>query len=368
MVFLVSHSSPGGVQELWISLATSLKERGFATQLVALYPHSHADGTSARDERWTFLVDRRPSSIPTALGLLTALVRLFRRERPAVVLSAMPAANVAAAALSWLSRAGTPVIISHHSPVDAYNRLLDAIDSLTGSLANVARVVCVSQAVSHSLERKPAPYAAKRCVVLNALPPDVEMRLSALADARRRRPTGRVVVAAGRLSEEKNYAFLLRATALLPDVEVRIVGDGPDRSMLEALARRLGVTDRVEFLGNRTRTETLELLARGDVFVQPSLYEGHSLALLEAAGLGLPLVVSRVPAQVEGVTASDGSQCGITVELGDDAGFASAIRTFLDDPGVYKTWAARARHLSAANSYGRMVVAYSELITEIAMC
>jgi glycosyltransferase involved in cell wall biosynthesis len=365
VLFLVSHSSPGGVQELWVNLADGFRGRGIDARLVALYPPAPVGGQAARDSRWTHLVGGRPGSPVTLLRMLAALVRMLRRERAAAVISAMPAANVVAAVASWLAGSRTPVIITHHSPADTHNRLLRAVDGVTGGLGAVAYIVSVSRAVADSLRRRPARYVAKSRVISNALPPDLETDLGRLAEARRGRTTGRVVIALGRLAPQKNYPMLLEAARHLKDVRIEIVGSGPDEQALKRLAQDLGVDDRVTFLGHRSRAEALELLSRADVFVQPSLFEGHSLALLEAAALGIPLVVSRVPTQVEGITASDGTVCGISVALGDDAGLAGALERVVGDADAYAHWADRARILSRANSYERMVAAYASLVAEV---
>ena len=73
---------------------------------------------------------------------------------------------------------------------------------------------------------------------------------------------------------------------------LRIIGDGPDRAALEAHAERAGIAERVEFLGARFGREKLEVLSACDAFVHPSRHEGLPGAVLEAAALGLPLVVT----------------------------------------------------------------------------
>jgi glycosyltransferase involved in cell wall biosynthesis len=104
------------------------------------------------------------------------------------------------------------------------------------------------------------------------------------------------------------------------------------------------------------------LLAAGDVFVQPSLFEGHSVSLIEAAKLNLPLVVSNVPSQIEGITATDGTRCGIAVEVHDDAALAETIQSLLDDSAQLEHWTARARHLAASHTHEKMMAAYRELV------
>lgn len=96
----------------------------------------------------------------------------------------------------------------------------------------------------------------------------------------------------GRLSEEKNLPALIRAVAEL-DVELVLVGDGPDRVKLEALARELPC--RARFLGRRPYREIPGILASCQLFVLPSFYEGHPKALIEGMAAGLPVIGTDVP-------------------------------------------------------------------------
>jgi glycosyltransferase involved in cell wall biosynthesis len=110
-----------------------------------------------------------------------------------------------------------------------------------------------------------------------------------------------VAVAVGRLSPEKDFATLLRATALavrdVPDLRVRIVGDGGERAMLERLSASLGLSDRVEFLGERSDVHAL--LRDVGFYVSSSRTEGISLTLLEAMAVGLPVLATRVGVNAE---------------------------------------------------------------------
>jgi glycosyltransferase involved in cell wall biosynthesis len=362
IIFLLSHSSAGGVQEMWADLAEGFRTRGFDVRLMALYPYLEAAPTRAEHLPWTYVVARRPTNIGEKLGLFRSLVHLFKTEPSDLVFTAMPAANVLAPLAARMAGAATRIVVSHHSPVETYNPLLNAADSLVGSLKNIQTVVSVSNAVGASLAGKSRPYRAKRRTSHNALPARIEADLAIMAAKRNEQPKGRRVVAAGRLAPEKNYPALIRAAARMPDVAIQILGTGPHEEMLKALADELDVADRVRFLGHRPRKEAFELLAAGDVFVQPSLFEGHSVSLIEAAKLNLPLVVSNVPSQIEGITATDGTRCGIAVDAHDDAALADAIRCLLDDSVQLEHWAGRARHLAATHTHERMMAAYRELV------
>jgi glycosyltransferase involved in cell wall biosynthesis len=225
----------------------------------------------------------------------------------------------------------------------------------------VKTIVSVSDAVSASLDKKPESYRAKRRTIHNALPPRIEALLGDMAARRVGRAHGRKIVATGRLAEQKNYPMLIRAMALMPDVTADIVGAGPDEAALRTLAEERGVADRVAFRGFHPREEALAMLAEGDVFVQVSLFEGHSLALIEAAKLGLPIVVSAIPEQIEGITANDGTVCGITVPLQDDRALADAVLGLLANPAALQNGVALAGKLAHDATYEAMIAAYERL-------
>ena len=79
-----------------------------------------------------------------------------------------------------------------------------------------------------------------------------------------------------------------------PELQLRLVGDGPDRASLETLAKELGLSDAVTFVGRLPEGETLAQIARADLLVLPSFMEGLPIVLMEAMAIGVPVIASRV--------------------------------------------------------------------------
>ncbi len=103
------------------------------------------------------------------------------------------------------------------------------------------------------------------------------------------------IISVSRLSHKNGLDLLIRALALLPEnVKLWLVGDGEDREMLEALAKELGVAERVSFLGNKTHDEVAKLFQECDMFCRPSRTEGLGNAFLEAMAAGLPTIGTPV--------------------------------------------------------------------------
>src|SRR5215208_5656381 len=138
------------------------------------------------------------------------------------------------------------------------------------------------------------------------------------------------VLFVGRLAPQKGVRALVVAAALIedPSAWVLLVGDGPERPGLEREAKRLGVGERVRFLGFFAHERLPAALAHADVLVLPSVYEELGTVLLEAMQAGLPVVASRtggIPDVVE-----DGVS-GLLVPPGEPEALVRAIGRLLAD-------------------------------------
>ncbi len=133
-----------------------------------------------------------------------------------------------------------------------------------------------------------------------------------------------------RLMVWKRVDGIIRALRGLPeDVCLLVAGDGDMLEPWKALARELGLADRVQFLGNVPHARIPLYLRAADVFVLNSEYEGLSHTLLEAIHVGTPIVCSGVCGNPELV--EDGVN-GLLVQPGDDDGLRRAVARVLDDP------------------------------------
>lgn len=115
-------------------------------------------------------------------------------------------------------------------------------------------------------------------------------------------------VSIGRLLGWKGFHLGLRAFAQadLPEAEYWIVGDGPERRCLQALAEELGITRRVKFWGRLSRDETLSKLSECHVLVHPSLHESGGVVCLEAMALGCPVICLNLGGPAMQVTEETG--------------------------------------------------------------
>jgi glycosyltransferase involved in cell wall biosynthesis/predicted Ser/Thr protein kinase len=306
---------------------------------------------------------------PLPLGLggarrVPALVRLLRQRRPDVFHAHMssPVAckwALAAAVLARVPAVLGTVQVGEYEPPDR-----SAYWQLRALACGVDRYLAVSGAIAAELVERLGWPAAKIEVSYNAVdvaraavaaPPGLREQLGGSA-------TRPLVLTPARLDAQKGHDVLLEAAAAVPGARFAFAGEGPERGRLEALARELGLADRVLFLGRRE--DVPQLLAAADVFVLPSLYEGSSLAVLEAMAAGTPVVSSAIGGTDELV--EDG-ESGLLVPPGDSEALAAALRKLLGAPGLGRRLAARARErvaedLTRERMAARVTGVYEELL------
>lgn len=284
----------------------------------------------------------RVAPMPLGLGgarQATRLARMLRAQRPAIFhahLSWPLAAKwaLAAAVLARVPAVATVQLIPEFE-LERYS-----FWQLRALARGVSRYVAVSRDVATELAERFRWPAGKIEVVYNAV--DLA-RIERTAPAGLREEIGGrddrpVVLTCARLDEQKGHRVLLQAAAELPGVAFALAGEGPERADLEALAGELGIAARVAFLGSRS--DIPELLAACDVFALPSLYEGSSLAVLEAMGARRAVVSSAIGGTDELI---DDGESGLLVPPGDAAALAAALRRLLGDGELRAGLAHRAR-------------------------
>jgi teichuronic acid biosynthesis glycosyltransferase TuaC len=161
---------------------------------------------------------------------------------------------------------------------------------------------------------------------------------------------GALLVCTGALIGRKGQRLVIEALALLKDVPLPVhkgahlvlAGKGPDEAQLRALARRLGVADHVQFLGQVSHDLLPQLLSASDVLVLPSASEGVANAWIEALACGTPVVIPDVGGAREIVTDAAAGR----IVARDPAAIAAAVRDLVLDPPTEEAVAANTTRFS----------------------
>jgi L-malate glycosyltransferase len=171
----------------------------------------------------------------------------------------------------------------------------------------------------------------------------------------------RTIVTVANLRAEKAHDVLLRAAARLspshPELSFVIAGDGPRAAELRAMSERLGVADRVRFVGHVD--DVPSLLGAAQAFVLPSISEAFPNAVIEAMAAGLPVVASAVGGLLDLV---DHGRTGLLVPPSDPEALAGAIAALVADPARAARIGAAAREdVASRYTFGRMVQSFEDL-------
>lgn len=333
-IFLPSLAG-GGAERMMLNLAAGVLAEGVAVDLVcadARGPYISEVPSGCR------LVDLGARRV---LSAFPSLAVWLHRHRPDALLAAMDHANLVAIWARVLARTTprTRLAVSVRSQISVAaaherslrGRMLPWLASRFYSLAD--EVIAVSEGVADDLADCTGLRRDRIAVIPN---PVVGDDLDARAAAPLVHPwfapgEPPVVLAVGRLTAQKDFPTLLRAFALLVrqrDLRLLILGEGPDRGTLSAEVDALGLSDRVLLAG--FDDNPFRYMARADLFVLSSAWEGLPGVLIQAMACGTPVVSTDCPSGPREVL--DGGRLGALVPVGDAAAMAIAMARALDDP------------------------------------
>lgn len=292
---LVMHSFGGGAEKVALLLARELVLRGWAVSIACLRKSSELARHVPAAVR--LFMPAGPGRLASLrfLGRLRTIVR-----QSSVVVGTLELQSLFVAALLAPGRA----IGWLHKDLQGYFatrsrlfvRLYKAL--MTFAIRRSLRIVCVSDGILASSRALWPGYARRFVRLYNPLDIEEVQRLS-LEEMRRDvadffEKHKKIVLAVGRLEEQKNFALLLEGFAILkremPDVALCIAGEGSQRRMLEERARTLGVEVFMPGL-----VTPYPLMRASSVLTLTSRYEGFSLVLAEGLALGLPIVAVDCP-------------------------------------------------------------------------
>ena len=338
-VFLMTNTlETGGSERQFVTMAKALDRERFSVDLGCLKPFG------------PFLSEVEAIARFAAGGSLfgwqslrsrLALSKFLRRQRTAVAhsfdfysnLMLIPAARLA----------GVPVVLGSH------RQLGDLLTPMQFRAQNVVfrlcdRVVCNSRAAAQRLQEA-GIGSGKLVVIPNGLPDEL---FAPVAPALLYEPN---IVRIGIISRMnhpvKQHDFFLRMAARLaprcPQARFVLVGDGPLRPGLEVLVERLGLRDRVVFLGDRR--DIPAVLASLDITVLPSSSESLSNVMMESMAAGVAVVASNVGGNPELV---ESGRTGFLFAPGDEGQFAAALETLITQPELRKQFGSSARKRALA--------------------
>jgi glycosyltransferase involved in cell wall biosynthesis len=316
----------GGVQRVMINLAAGLAGRGFIVDLVVC----NASGPlmdSIPDS--VHLVDLKQSRV---LGSILPLHKYIKKASPSILISAQTHANISAIIATRTSNQPCRVIVCEHNDILAVSKSATSIFDRLRPLGAMLfyrlsdEIVAVSHGSAVSLSNAANIPIDKIKVIYNPLVSEI---ISRLADEPFEHPwlkesTIPVILAAGRLSKQKNFQLLIRSFARLQaDTPARLIilGEGEERDHLSKLVMDLSLTDVVDLPGYVKNPYAF--MKRANLFVLSSLWEGFPSVLVEAMACGTNVVSTNCPSGPSEIL--EGGRLGQLVPVNNEMALTEAI-------------------------------------------
>ncbi|MCC3751088.1 MAG: glycosyltransferase family 4 protein [Halorhodospira halophila] len=317
----------GGYHVHVLDLARWMQDRGAEVRVVVGGTGPFCDHLSHAGIAWTSLASLRREIDPVRdVAATWALSRTLRRLRPDLVSLHSSKAGI----LGRLTRLASPrpVVFTAHGwsftpgipQRDA--RRFRRVERLAAPLAS--RIITVSEHDRQLALRHRVTQPWRLVTVRNGT------RASERPCAAQHDAGDPLIVCVARLEPQKDHPRLLEALSRLRDRpwKLELIGDGPLQEALETRATALGIRDRIKFAGLCQDVEAR--LARAQLFVLPSHWEGLPISVLEAMSVGLPVLASNVGGTSEAI---EHAQTGYLIDPGDTDGWTAKLRQLLEHPG-----------------------------------
>ncbi len=324
IAFVIPHLEGGGVAVVIIDLCNELSRRGHSVDLLAL------NGSGPLKDRASDAVRVIDLDRHRARFALPRLLKYIVAAKPDVMVGVVPHLNVLVIFAAMLMVFGRPKVIATEqaalkaSSTTWRDRLLHVL--LRVAYRIPSKVVCCSEGIRQELIAELGLPERQVETIHNAV-----VGPQALADLERcaedpwlSASEDPIIVTVGRLHPQKDQQTLLRAFAKVVErrpARLLILGEGPDRAALEALAAELGVSQRVHLPGHVF--DSLAQMKAADLFVLSSRYEGLPTVLIEALLCGLPVVSTDCEHGPREIL--KGGRYGTLVPVGDVEALASAM-------------------------------------------
>ncbi|HEY9508045.1 MAG TPA: glycosyltransferase [Gemmatimonadales bacterium] len=323
----------GGAERIVLNLTAGIAERGIPVDLVlaaATGPLLHQTAPGVR------LVDL---GSPRVLRSIRPLASYLRRERPRVLVSSMSHANLVALWAGRLAGGAAPVVVTEHNTMSQSALEQGWLERhlwppvLRAFYPWASAVVAVSRDAADDFARTTGMSRERVQVIYNpVIMPGMKARARQVPDHPWFAPgEPPVILGIGRLTRQKDFPTLVRAFAELRrrrPARLIILGEGEDRSALEAMVAELGLSEDVALPG--FRDNPLAYLSASALFVLSSAWEGLPTVLIEALAAGTRVVSTDCRSGPREILQN--GKLGSLVPVGDAPALAAAMGGALDCP------------------------------------
>ncbi|MBN2395653.1 MAG: glycosyltransferase [Candidatus Atribacteria bacterium] len=352
--FFISALHGGGAERVFVILANEFAERGYIVDLVLI----RKKGPYLKDVMEKVnIIDLNVSGV---LKSLFPLIQYLRIKNPDILISTLNRVNLVAIAAKIISHCFVKLIIRQ---ANCFTSLSNRKTKLLGRFLyhREDAIVAISDGVKKNLMETFKLSEQKIKVIYNPV-----FRTSILKDSKKevdhpffKEKGYKVILGVGRLEKQKNFSLLIKAFNKVREarkVRLIICGEGKQREELEDLIQEQGLENDISMPG--FVDNPYAYMAKADVFVLSSLYEGFGNVLVEAMACGTPVVSTDCPSGPSEII--EKGKYGKLVPINDINSLAEAILETLDHPLDKMLLQKRAKYFSVEKS----VKKYQDLLNE----
>lgn len=296
------------------------------------------------------------------LKLIFRLAGLFKKIEPDVTLSFLSYANIIAILSKFLSKLKFNLIITEHTHLSSallYARCCRIKSFLYKALFNYANFIVVPSLGIRQHLIEAFNLGQKRIKTINN-PIDLAKIHKLKDEDLDKNGLEKYILAAGRLTKQKGYPYLLKAYSLISkDVQEKLIilGEGEDEKKLKQMAKDLGVQEKVLFLG--FQKNPYKFMKNASIFVLSSLWESFAIVLVESIACGTPVISTDCPSGPNEIITNGVN--GILVPSADEKTLAKVMLSLLRDKELRKKLSEQGRKRAEDFRIEKILPRYEEL-------
>lgn len=358
IALFISSLQKGGSERVMVNLAEFFHRNHYEVILVTQYKNDVEYEILPEIRRVYSEPDKEllnESRIHNFKVRFVTLRNIWKNYKPDVILAFLGKNNLMAIATSAFLPVRTVVSVRGEPTMEYEGKLMQFLAKFMFRFADGV-VLQTKQALGFFPKR----VQKKAMVLPNPLNPDFLKHRPAVEKED-------LIVAAGRLDENKNHAMLIHAFAKIaaeyPNMKLIIYGEGDSREQLEKLIEEKELTDRISLPGSVT--DVVDRISKARIFTLTSNTEGMPNSIMEAMALGIPVISTDCPCGGPATLIRDGEN-GLLVPVGDAYALSDAFRKILSNPELEQKLGENARQITVELNPDKVNNEWKKYLTHIA--
>jgi glycosyltransferase involved in cell wall biosynthesis len=367
VLFVIWGLRPGGAERVFVNIVNNIQ--GDIQPFVVVLGNKEGFAHELKDSLEVYYLNKKNRW--DVFWLVIRLASIMREKKPDVILSFGYYANHLVVWTGHIFGIKIPICIREQtettSSLNRANLPVIRKNLLKMTYKKADKVIAVSYKLKNSLINR---YGLKRDNIKVIYNPVDLNKMTTFASEDVAHPWFheqdiRLIVAVGRLVEAKGFSYLVDAFSFvlktIENVRLIIIGEGDGRLILEKMIFQLGLKDKVALLGYQRNP--YKFMARSDIFVLSSIYEGFPNVLLEAMACGVPVISTSCPSGPDEIINDQVN--GLLVPVGSEESMAKAMIKLLRNAGLRNRFSKAGKERVKNFSLDKTIHEYDNLLNSI---